>query len=108
MTGRTLTLVGVGLLVAVGLAVFVAPWADPSPDGLEKVAETQGFSETARDHDLEEGPLADYGVRAIGEGRLSTALAGLVGTLLTFGVGLAVFGLLRRRRAERDPAGHPS
>lgn len=104
---RTLALVGGGLLVAVGLAVFVSPWADPDPDGLERVAETQGFAETARDHDLGDGPLADYGVRAIGEGRLSRALAGLVGTFVTFGLGLVVFVLLRRRRGRRDTADHP-
>lgn len=105
---RTLALIGGGLLVAIGLAVFVSPWADPDPDGLERVAETQGFAETARDHDLEDGPLADYGVRSIGEGRLSTSLAGLVGTLVTFGIGVTVFGLLRRRRGRPDKADRPS
>jgi cobalt/nickel transport protein len=42
--------------------------------------------------------LADYGIRGLGEGPLSTGLAGVIGVLVTFGVGYAVFWLARRRR----------
>lgn len=100
----SLPFVVAGLALALGLAVLVSPWADPDPDGLERVAEAQGFAETARDHDLSDSPFADYAVRGVSDERLSTGLAGLVGALLTFGVGSLLFGLLRRRREDRAPA----
>ena len=92
-----------GLLVAIGLALVVSGFASSSPDGLEKVAEDKGFLETARDHLFVDGPLADYAVKGVGNERLSTGLAGLVGVLVTFGVGLALFALLRTMRSgSRD------
>ncbi|MCU0784122.1 MAG: energy-coupling factor ABC transporter permease, partial [Verrucomicrobia bacterium] len=51
--------VGYGLLVALGLAVFVAPFASSSPDGLEFVAETLGFGQKAA-HPVLSAPVTDY------------------------------------------------
>jgi cobalt/nickel transport protein len=84
-----------GLLVAIGLALIVSGFASSSPDGLEKVAEDKGFLETARDHVFADGPLADYSVKGVDNERLSTGLSGLIGVLITFGIGLALFALLR-------------
>jgi PDGLE domain len=95
-----------GLLVAVGLGVVVSPFASSSPDGLERVATDEGFAETADDHPLGEGPFSDYAAPGVDDPRLSTGLAGLVGVLITFGVGVALFGLLRHLRSrsrERAP-----
>ncbi len=39
-----------GLLLALGLALFVAPFASPWPDGLEKVAFMLGFAHKAASH----------------------------------------------------------
>ena len=86
-----------GLLVAIGLALIVSGVASSSPDGLEKVAGEKGFLETAQDHLFADSPLADYSVKGVGNERLSTGLAGLIGVLVTFGLGLAVFALLRMR-----------
>jgi PDGLE domain len=91
---------GAGLLVALALAVFVSPFADRSPDGLEKVAGDEGFLEAADDHDLADSPVADYAVEGVDDERLSTGASGLIGVLLTFAVGLAVFGLIRRQRGR--------
>jgi cobalt/nickel transport protein len=99
-----------GLLVAIGLALVVSGFASPSPDGLEKVATDKGFLETARDHQFANGPLADYAVKGVGNERLSTGLSGLIGVLLTFGVGLALFTLvraLRSRGQDSDPTRAP-
>jgi cobalt/nickel transport protein len=99
-----------GLLVAIGLALVVSGFASSSPDGLEKVATDKGFLETARDHQLANGPLADYAVRGVGDERLSTGLSGLIGVLVTFGVGLALFTLvraLRSRGQDSDPTRAP-
>ena len=91
-----------GLLVTIGLATVVSGFASSSPDGLERVAEDEGFLETARDHLFADGPLADYAVKGVGNERLSTGLSGLIGVLITFGLGLALFALVRSRRPEGD------
>lgn len=84
-----------GLLVGLALAVFLGPFASSSPDGLETVAAEERFDATVRDHDLAASPLADYGVDGVGNERLGTALAGVVGVLLTFGIGIALFAGVR-------------
>ena len=99
-----------GLLVAIGLALVVSGFASSSPDGLEKVATDKGFLETARDHPLADGPLADYAVKGVDNQRLSAGLSGLIGVLVTFGLGLALFALvraLRSRGQDSDPTRAP-
>ena len=91
-----------GLLVAIGLATLVSGFASSSPDGLNKVAEDHGFADSAKEHLFENGPLAGYAVKGVNSDRLSTALAGLIGVLVTFGVGLALFALLRAMRSDHD------
>jgi PDGLE domain len=91
-----------GLLVAVGLALVVSGFASSSPDGLEKVAGDKGFLQTARDHLVADGPLAGYAVKGIDNQRLSTGVSGLIGVLVTFGLGIALFALVRALRSGRD------
>jgi hypothetical protein len=88
-----------GLLVTIGLAMAVSGFASSSPDGLERVAEDKGFLETAKDHLLVDSPVADYAVKGVDNERLSTGLSGLIGVLITFGIGLALFALLRATRS---------
>lgn len=110
MDRKTLALFVVGgLIVALGLAFFVSPFATGSPDGLERVSIDQGFAETAEDHALADGPLADYAVRGVEDEGLSTGLAGAIGVVVTFGVGMVLFGLLRvvRSRRSAEPASGP-
>lgn len=84
-------------LGAILTATMLSPFASPSPDGLEWVAEQHNF--------LTEGaplfvtPLADYAVPAITTAGLSTALAGLIGVLL-----VAVTGMLLGRLLQFRPA----
>lgn len=89
-----------GLLVAIALVLFVSPFASSNPDGLNKVAIDKGFDDTATEHALEDGPLAGYGIRGIDNERMSKGLSGLIGVLVTFGVGLLLFGALRAARAR--------
>jgi hypothetical protein len=91
-----------GLLVAIGLAMLVSGFASSAPDGLNKVAEDHGFAANAKQHLFENGPLAGYAVKGVGNDRLSTAIAGLVGVLITFGVGLGLFTLLRAMRSGSE------
>ncbi|MDZ7675606.1 MAG: PDGLE domain-containing protein [Acidimicrobiales bacterium] len=103
MKTNTKIFLGAGLLIGIALAVFVSPLASGSPDGLEKVAEEEGFADTATDHRLADSPLADYGIEGVDDENLSTGASGLIGVLLTLGVGLAIFGAARVLR--NDEAG---
>ena len=86
-----------GFLLALVLAGGVSYYASSSPDGLNKVAEDKGFSATAEDHPLEDSPVAGYEVRGVSDGRLSGGLAGVLGVVVTFAIGGAVFLAVRGR-----------
>jgi cobalt/nickel transport system permease protein len=93
-----------GIIVALGLVVFVAPFASGWPDGLEKVAGALGFEHRAATAPALASPLADYGIRGLGTGAFPTIVAGSAGTLVAFGVAwLLAFLLTPRARATRDP-----
>jgi hypothetical protein len=102
MDRRTRRFFAVGLLVTLIVAVAISQVASSDPDGLEYVAEQEGFADAARDHDLGDTALADYGEGLTGNRVADTALAGLIGVLATLGVGWVVFRLIRRR--DEDPA----
>jgi hypothetical protein len=97
-----------GLLVAIGLAMLASGFASGSPDGLNKVAEDHGFAANARQHLFENGPLAGYAVKGVNGDRLSTGISGLIGVLVTFGVGLALFALLRAVRSGGHDRSEPT
>jgi hypothetical protein len=82
----------VGLLIALGLAIL-SPLASPWPDGLEKVAEDKGFIGAALEPAFEVIP--DYVFPGLGNEALATILAGLVGTLVLFGLGYGLGALLK-------------
>lgn len=105
MPGRTATggFVAVGLAVALALVIFVAPLANSNPDGLERVAEDQGFIATAEDSAAVDSPLADYGVAGVEDDRTGTVVAGLIGTVLVFAVGTGALIVFRRKRAQPTP-----
>lgn len=77
---------GAGLVIAILLAVL-SPLASAHPDGLEWVAEQKGFLEAAQ------GPLyeivPDYIFPGIRNEAMATIVAGIVGTLIVFGVTLS-------------------
>ena len=92
----TRTLVVAGLAVCLLLAAVVSAWASGHPDGLEHVAETLGFADSAGDRAAEGSPFADYGTKGV-DGPLSGGLAGVVGVALTAAVMWLVLRLVRRR-----------
>ena len=73
-----------GLLIAVGLALFVSPFASPWPDGLEKVGERLGFLGKAAVKPFAPAPIPDYSIPGIGSPAVATALAGALGTIVMF------------------------
>ncbi len=80
---RTATFTLAGLLVALGVAAF-SPLASAHPDGLEFIAEMQGFLGLAQNPAYELMP--DYTLPFLSDPVLTTILAVAVGTLLVFGL----------------------
>ena len=76
-----------GLIVAIAIAV-AAPLASSFPDGLEYVAAQQGFLTNAQNAPFQIFP--DYVLPGIENEALATILAGVLGTLLVFGVALGI------------------
>jgi hypothetical protein len=103
---RTRSLVVVGIFVSLLLAGVVSWYASSSPDGLNRVAQDQGFSHTTQQHATVDSPLAGYG-KGAGNGRVSGGMAGVIGVAVT-GVVMGGLVLLLRRRSTRSPASPPS
>ena len=87
----------VGLVVALALAVL-SPLASANPDGLEWVAEEQGFLGRALDAPFEIIP--DYVFPGISDERLATIAAGVVGLLVVLAVTWLVASARRRRSVQ--------
>lgn len=104
---RRLFILG-GVLVALGLAIFLSPFSSSSPDGLNKVAGDHGFIDEATDHALTESPVAGYAVKGVEDARVSKAASGLIGVLLTLGAGMLIFKLLSLRRSRAPNPSHRS
>jgi cobalt/nickel transport system permease protein len=90
---------GVGLLIALGLAI-ASPFASKHPDGLQWVAAQQGFLSA------QQSPLyriiPNYLLPGISNRSLATILAGVVGVLIVFLVALGVAYARRNRQVSGD------
>jgi cobalt/nickel transport system permease protein len=73
-----------GMLIAVGLALLISPFASHWPDGLEKIAETLGFLGRSAGKPVAPAPMPDYEIPGIGSPVVATALAGALGTIVMF------------------------
>ena len=83
--------------VAVVIAAVVSFYASSHPDGLEFVAGSTGFLDTAEDSAAAGSPLAGYGVAGLQDARLSGGVAGVIGVLVTLLLAGSLTWLLRRR-----------
>lgn len=90
-----------GLGVALLIAIFLSPFASQNPDGLDRVAQDLKFDDKA----IEDAPARklpffavfdEYALRGVPES-VATPLAGLVGTLATFGLAWGMGKLLVRK-----------
>ena len=75
-----------GLLISLGVGIFVSPFASEHPDGLEYVAEQKGFAREGEQ--VLAAPLPDYQFRWVSSSTASTAIAGGIGTIIVFGLSL--------------------
>jgi cobalt/nickel transport protein len=85
---RALVLTGLG--IALLIAVFLSPFASKNPDGLDRVSEELKFKDKEQeDKPAKKLPFSavfdEYSVKGVPE-TIATPLAGLVGTLATFGL----------------------
>ncbi len=83
-----------GLAIALALAVL-SPLASPHPDGLERVAEDQGFIARALAPVYQLMP--DYLFPGIANERLATITSGVVGTLVAFALLYGLAHVLRKK-----------
>jgi cobalt/nickel transport system permease protein len=93
-----------GLLVSLGVALFVAPFACPWPDGLEAVASRLGFAGKAS-APLLSAPAAQYQISGLGSPGWATAAAGIVGTLVVFSLAILFSRLVVRETAAPKSSG---
>lgn len=88
MRNRAFVLTGLG--IALLIAVFLSPFASSNPDGLDRAAQDHGFENNAAkspiSHKLPFYSMFDeYVLRGV-PSTIATPLAGLAGTLVTFGL----------------------
>jgi hypothetical protein len=90
----------IGLIIALGVTL-ISPLASGWPDGLERVAEDQGFL------DLQAEPayqiIPDYVLPGVSSEGLATIAAGMVGVLVVFGVAMGAGYALQGHRTEGKP-----
>ena len=84
-----------GVLILALLLAILSPLASSSPDGLERVAEDKGFIDVALTPIFNIFP--DYVVPGVTNEAAATILAGLLGTLIIFGIGYGLAKLLRMK-----------
>ena len=80
--------------------VLLAPLASSAPDGLERLAEDEGFAERATDAPF--SVLAGYLFPGVENETVASLLAGWVGVTVIFLLAVGVAVTLKRRRALRD------
>lgn len=90
---KIIWIVGLGIAL---LLVVLSPMASSNPDGLEWVAEQQGFLDVAREPLFKIIP--DYVLPGISNEATATIAAGILGTLLVFGVAFGVAYLRKNQK----------
>lgn len=104
---RNRAFIWAGLGFSLLIAVVLSPFASKHPDGLDRVSEDQKFAdravEVATAQQLPPAQVFDeYAVKGVPDA-LATPLAGLVGTLVTFGLAWGAGKLLIRQRHDIPP-----
>lgn len=85
--------------VTVFIAAVGSQFAGSAPDGLERVAADQGFLSSATRGLVDNGVFAGYATAGINDARVSLAIAGLTGVMLTMLVGYGAVSASRHLRS---------
>jgi cobalt/nickel transport system permease protein len=88
-----------GTLIALSVAML-SPWASANPDGLIRVARDLGFIGSAESGS---GPLAGYGVPALGATPLSKIAAAVIGVLAVLLTAFLIGRAVRKNSSPEDP-----
>ncbi|MFX0173845.1 MAG: PDGLE domain-containing protein [Candidatus Hodarchaeota archaeon] len=92
-----------GVFTIIILFIFLAPFADPNPDGLESAAGEHAASDGSA-FDL--GFLTDYGAensllfRLIRNEFLAITISGLIGVVIVVGLLFIPLSIMRKRRSN--------
>jgi cobalt/nickel transport protein len=106
LPSRNLTFVLSGLGIALLIAIFVSPFASSDPDGLDRVSQDLKFEhKAAEDTPAHKLPFArifdEYALKGVPEA-VATPMAGLVGTLATFGLAWGIGKLAVKNSSTVD------
>lgn len=104
---RNRALIFTGLGAALLIGVFLSPLASQDPDGLDRVAQDLKFdTKAAEKNPAQQLPFHavfdEYAMRGVPE-TIATPLAGLVGTLATFGLAWGIGKLVTPARHATGP-----
>lgn len=89
----------IGMALALGIALFLSPWASSLPDGLERVAEELGFIKKAAGPEVPSwgrSPISGYKVPGVQNEQWATGLAGLLGTIAVAAAGWGLARILKK------------
>jgi hypothetical protein len=84
----------IGLSVALLLAIL-SPIASKFPDGLDRFAEDHGFVDKAIEPAF--SVIPDYSFPGVDNEVAATIIAGLLGTLILFGLGFGLASILKSK-----------
>jgi cobalt/nickel transport protein len=90
MRTRNQMFVGLGLGIALAIAALLSPFASQNPDGLDRVAQDHQFDTKATEDSWAKklpfyAVFDEYALRGVPEA-IATPMAGILGTLATFGL----------------------
>lgn len=96
-----------GLALALSIATFLSPFASKDPDGLDRVAKDLKFEEkAAAEPPTKQLPFSqifeEYSIKGVANEKVSTALAGVTGTLVVFGLAWGLGKLTVRNSIPKE------
>jgi len=92
------------VVIAVGLVLFVSPFASDWPDGLEMAAVKLGFDSKTIQLPLTKGLIPDYQFPGISSMTLAMIVGGVVGVGMVF---FFVYALSRMLKTKHDTPINP-
>ncbi len=97
-TPHRLSPIAFGFFAALGLVLFISPFASTWPDGLETVASSLGFSQRAIIVAGLLHPFPDYAFPGVASASLSAILAGTIGVLIVSAFALTLTLVVKQKK----------